>query len=139
MREVYELLADARDRVQATGVEITEPIPEGSPRVLPFCAGNAEAFLRAAFSGVRRIDVVYAHLVDARHETLGVPGEVFVARYLETLPFLRSALLDGRAPRALIDTARDLARERLRRGPLRWSRCDVTYVCSGPARGAALE
>ena len=131
MTEVYALLQRAAANLESHGVAV-ESMPSASPRVLPFCAGNAEAFLRERFASVERVDCDYAHVVDPWHAQLGVPAEAFMVRYLYTLPFLKAALRAGRVPNELFDEIRALLRAELdARGEFRMSRRDVIYDCAG--------
>ena len=138
MREAYELLRDARAALLAKGISCAAEMPTVAPRVLPFCAGNAHQILERAFSRVQRVDLRYAHLIDAVHPTLGLRGDDFFVGYLRTLPFLRDAVTRGSAPEALFTEARRLFREHTEKdGPFRFSRCDVLYHCSSPRRVGA--
>lgn len=133
MREVYALLSRAAATVEAAGVRVAEPIPSSSPRVAPFCAGNAEDFLREHFDVVERADCDYAHIVEPWHAQLEVPGEVFMVRYLRTLPFVKEALRDGRMGPELFEEVRlSLADQLARDGSFRMSRRDVIYDCRRP-------
>lgn len=133
MREVYDVLRTARDELARDGLVVPDEIPEASPRVLPFCAANADAMLRASFADVMRRDLVYAHRLDAVHPTLGTSAGTFMTAYLETLPFVRAGLERGTIPRALLQRAGALVDDEIaRRGAFRMSRCDVVYECSRP-------
>ncbi|HBQ15913.1 MAG TPA: hypothetical protein DEF51_33890 [Myxococcales bacterium] len=133
MGEVYSLLSRAAAAIEAAGVPVTEPIPSSSPRVAPFCAGNAEDFLRERFDVVERVDCDYAHIVEPWHAQLDVPGEVFMVRYLRTLPFVKEALRSGRMRPELLEEVRvSLADHLARDGSFRMSRRDVIYDCRQP-------
>ncbi len=125
MRELYALLRRAAD-----AVGMSEPVPEVSPRVLPFCASNATEILSDSFIGRTRTDWAYAHLVE-RFTSGGVAAEDFVERYVRTLPFVRDALARGAVPATLWAELRRLVLGELdAEGVLRWSRRDVLYECT---------
>ena len=105
------------------------PMPATSPRVSPFCAGNAERCLARTFDRIERFDWRYAHLLDATHSALGVPGEEFLVAYVRTLPFVCSAVAAGQLPETFFDELAALALDEIKRtGTFRMSRCDV-YEC----------
>lgn len=135
MRELYELLNRAAADVREQGLPIRAIIPSASPRVQPFCAGNAEALLRERFEllSVRRFD--YAHLVEPLHPS-GGSGEDFVVRYARTLPFIREAVSEGALSEPFFEALRAVVRAEFdRAGAFRFSRTDVLYRCSLPRRG----
>lgn len=133
MREVYRLMQEARAALLARGIRCEQEIPDASPRVLPFCAGNAPALLGEAFHDVERTDLCYRHWVDARHPTLGLSGGEFFVAYLRTLPFVKEAVATGRLPEELFEEARALFDAQLQReGAFCMSRADVIYHCRGP-------
>ncbi len=134
MRELYVLLGVVRQRLVERGLSIAG-MPSGSPRVLPFCASNAEAFLSNAFLDVRRVDCTYAHLVDRVHPQLGVRGAEFMVAYVRTLPFVREALQRDALPEEFFEELdRALEAAIAASGLFRMSRCDVVYICTRPRR-----
>lgn len=141
MAEIYQLMKQARDRVLGQGLDLEEEIPSASPRVLPFCAGNAVEFLQGAFASVHRVDCNYAHLVEAQHPSLGVSGEEFFVSYLRTLPFIKEAVGKNRLPEVFFEEVRRLFKAHMAaHGTFRMSRCDVIYDCAAPrVRGGELR
>lgn len=131
MKELYALLADAKARLQARGIAVAAEIPSVSPRVLPFCAGNAEMFLRERFHFIRRVELRYAHrLTDSPSARFSSAGE-FLSAYVRTLPFIAAAQDDGTLPAELADEAGAVAEEIIARdGAFVMSRCDVVFDCS---------
>ena len=141
MVEVYRLMQRARAVLIEQGVRCDQEIPSASPRVLPFCAANAPAFLAAEFEHVRRIECEYAHHVEARHSSLDIPGDAFFVGYLRTLPFIKAAIEENRLPDELFDECASLFRAHIAaHGTFRMSRRDVIYDCSVPrAHGRAYR
>ena len=135
MAEVYRLMQLARASLLQRGVSCEQQIPDASPRVLPFCAGNARELLVGAFHQVERVDHEYCHWIDARHISLGVPGGQFFVDYLRTLPFVKEAIAAARLPEEFFTEVRALFDAHLETaGAFRMSRCDVIYDCRGPRR-----
>ena len=129
MVELYRLLGAARAALIRRGVACPA-MPPTSPRVLPFCAGNAPSFLSAAFARIQRFDWRYAHLVDQFHPALRVPSETFLVGYVRTLPFVREAVASGQLPEEFFDEVATLFLDEIGRGSFfRMSRCDVLYEC----------
>lgn len=131
MAELYRALAEAKRRLEARGVAVSEPIPAASPRILPFCAGNAEPFLGERFKDIRRVALRYAHvLAGPPSPRFGSAGE-FMAAYVRTLPFVAAATRQGTLPPQFADEAGALVQETIdREGAFRMSRCDVLFDCA---------
>lgn len=135
MVEVYRLMQLAQASLLERRVSCEQEIPDASPRVLPFCAGNAGGLLAEVFHDVRRVDHSYCHWVDARHPSLGVPGGQFFIDYLRTLPFVKEAIAAARLPEAFFVEVRAVFDAFVATaGAFRMSRCDVIYDCRGPRR-----
>lgn len=135
MTELYRLLAEAKARLLATGFSVSIDIPSASPRVLPFCAGNAEPFLRERFSTIDRAELRYAHVL-RRSPVPNFPSAgAFMKAYVATLPFVRAAIETHAVPPQFCEVAGALVDEAIAaEGAFRMSRCDVLYACGGSER-----
>lgn len=131
LREVYGLMREAKARLAARGIDLDVELPTVPPRILRFCASNAEDFLTEAFPRVTRIDIDYAHLVESAHPKLGVAGADFVVRYLRSSPSLVPTEQTAIALEVFFEEARAIVAEAISKtGAFRMSRRDVLYACT---------
>lgn len=132
MAELYRLLGEAKTRLLASGFNVSIDIPSVSPRVLPFCAGNAEPFLRERFSTIDRAEFRYAHELRRSPVPSFPSAGAFMKAYVATLPFVRAAIEAHAVPPQFCDVAGALVDDAIAaEGVFRMSRCDVLYACGG--------